>query len=988
MRAPVLASLLLVAACSSQGDGPTYECDGKCDGASSDPMWTDKVFQEAAAVLGRERGVSFRYALDRAVNTLGNYNVQPYPSVSCNGGPEQLWWNGEDHAFSRLGIVGVADMVALEAISREGGAEWHVKFLASAPGGDGDAKKALDVIASIGSPKLLLAAVTALADNGRLSAGVRRTLIAFEAEMYATKQFRAADLSLRLPDLAHPVSASAVLDALRAAPVPSYRIALVDMLAHDPSAASPGEIDALLVDDDVLVRTAAMKLFWKSGNVSAARQSELLAWMYGTEAKRQLRLKFLGVSTDAEAAGWAAEPDGFVPYYQEQLAEFVGAAINAAGPGDDFRPFLAKALAFQHISNIVEDTTRALFRSTVLSAQEKEQAIVQLVPAAINLRYDGITTTAAMVFRVLARSMLAAPRTDLVALTQQIYVPATVDRAAMTAQLSSNDAATRLAGLKAFAQWEPGFMAAVFDAGAGSDALLANQDGYVMLAALENGTSPQLVIDKVLGFATTHYGDPEPYLELWNGSEYPYVQALAAALASPALSTQQRIDNLVKFAHVISPRNAYFPTGAPGPGALYLGQDVFDILALLDDPQITAAQREQAWRDILVRGNGPALRNHLLDMTPFDGPIRSLVQTLVRPTLVQTAITCWTGHSDPANERPGLSVGLIPFALATATAPVEPEEVVDARIDTLRGESGSAAALPAGATVDALLATHPVAKNAYYGAWPYDKPERELYELPAADLATRFAAVTNEQLWPLTTALALAPDLDALPAAALAQVDATLASKFPTTTQPSFMLHLARGEGYDALAVAFRSTIALRWDLADAVRSQGETAALERLLATADRTFGVVPDLTYLAARTAGRAAVSDAFRLSLAGASADGLDYWTTGPMPLVRMRGSLLETAVLDGAAWRTSQPQNVNLPPSHLMGSVVSDPRLSADAALHLAWLTLSAGRFHPGDFDQKPATITWAIDMTLGVMARGDISAADKQTLGKALSTVLE
>jgi hypothetical protein len=284
--------------------------------------------------------------------------------------------------------------------------------------------------------------------------------------------------------------------------------------------------------------------------------------------------------------------------------------------------------------------------------------------------------------------------------------------------------------------------------------------------------------------------------------------------------------------------------------------------------------------------------------------------------------------------------------------------------------------------VDSLLATHPVAKNVYFGAWPWTKEQRAAYELPAADVAARIATATGEQRSHLIFALALAPDFDQLPAATLAQLDSSL------DAVSSFVLHVARGEGYDALASRFRSTVALRWELADAVRSSGETAALERLLATADRTFLVNWQLTNAISRVVAKANVSEAFRHSLAGMAADGVESWSSGPLPLARMRGPSLDLALLSGAAYRTAQPQTINLPAAPLVGVAVTDPRLSADAALHLSWLTLSAGQFRPGDFNEAPVTITYAIDMTLGIMGRADVSAADKEALGRALLTVLQ
>ena len=57
-------------------------------------------------------------------------------------------------------------------------------------------------------------------------------------------------------------------------------------------------------------------------------------------------------------------------------------------------------------------------------------------------------------------------------------------------------------------------------------------------------------------------------------------------------------------------------------------------------------------------------------------------------------------------------------------------------------------------------------------------------------------------------------------------------------------------------------------------------------------------------------------------------------------------------------------------------------------HFRYATCRRLRYARRHFDDAPADISWAIDMTLGVMARSDVSAADKEALGRALGFVLQ
>src|SRR5262249_20717557 len=144
----------------------------------------------------------------------------------------------------------------------------------------------------------------------------------------------------------------------------------------------------------------------------------------------------------------------------------------------------------------------------------------------------------------------------------------------------------RLAGITALASREPGFMAALFDAHAGSDAQLGTANGYVLQAALENGTSPKAIVDRVLGLARVGSGQTEPTLEIWQASETSYLDAFAkAAGALPSADARAAV---VAFAKVISPRNTVAAV-APGPAAQNATAIVARILAMLD--RVSAAER-------------------------------------------------------------------------------------------------------------------------------------------------------------------------------------------------------------------------------------------------------------------------------------------------------------------------------------------------------------------------------------------------------------
>src|SRR5262249_28374535 len=163
---------------------------------------------------------------------------------------------------------------------------------------------------------------------------------------------------------------------------------------------------------------------------------------------------------------------------------------------------------------------------------------------------------------------------------------------------------------------------------------------------------------------------------------------------------------------------------------------------------------------ILVRSDGTTLRNYLLQFTPDQGPVRTLVQQLVRPNLVVQATTCWQGRPDPNFEQPALSFFLLPYALSAPGAAVDLARLVDARIESLRTESSSKPDLPVTTTVGDLLGARPAVKNLYFGAWPYDAPLRERWEQPAATAAMQLAAAPSDQWWDRVIALALAKDFE------------------------------------------------------------------------------------------------------------------------------------------------------------------------------------------------------------------------------------
>jgi hypothetical protein len=395
----------------------------------------DRVVAEAAAVLGADRKASVRYALDRAFAKVGGYNVEAAPSVMCGGGPEHVWWNGEDAALSRLGMVGLANIVALEAVTST---STHVALLSNAPGSNADAAKALAILRDTESPGLVLSALSALAANSFVSESAVRALLALEMDVNETKRVRADDGSLRLPDFSNPPSASALLERLRRSSASPYRAFAARIWSRWAGGTTAADVDTLLSDRDYTVRVAAAPLFWMGSQPSTANAKAFIDWFSGPEAHQQLRAALLrtsyGLSVD-QATAWADEPAGFRELLETTRAEVVGGMLGGANPKADIRSLLTVAASFEQVSDIVDDAARAVNASTVLSDAEKKSAVIALLPAAESRYWRNSleTTPLANLWRILGKGIMSSPATpEVVAAFQRaVFLPDNVDKAAL-----------------------------------------------------------------------------------------------------------------------------------------------------------------------------------------------------------------------------------------------------------------------------------------------------------------------------------------------------------------------------------------------------------------------------------------------------------------------------------------------------------------------------------------------------------------------------
>lgn len=962
------------------------------------PLSGDAVIAEAARVLGNERLHGLRFAFDRGVNEVGAFGVEAYPTNDCNGKPEDVMWNGEDQALMRLGIIGLADVIALEAVSNGNAAETHVEWLAGADGNDQDAERALQILAAVDSPTLILSAVQALANNAALSEPAYRTLTSFAVELYEQKRFRAADGSLRLPDFTHPPTEAALLARLLASPATSYRIAAVRLVQRSGAIITPATADSLLDDAHFELRTAAARILWKGSDTTPARQTALLGWFSSTEGRRQIRAAVLRDRYDLseeQAVGWAAEPAGFGELMLETVASFVGDALETAPVNADIDVLVQAATGIHEVTTITEIAARAAARSTRYSDAQKKAILLALLPAAESSLWNDDPTAFNHIWRSLAgRLLVSANEPEIIAAFEKgIYIQDAAVKAQLVLDLKSPSQATRRAALKTLAKSQPPFAAAVIDAGIDVDEVLGTGDGFVLGAALDNKADPQKVIDRVLSLAQVPAGETELTLRFWGDADVTYLEAFARAVE--AMPAAARLSAITRFGELISAWNVVAQY-APGPSAPGFSREVRRILRALE--AMPESQQIGAWQKMLVRQDG-TLRSHLLPFTPTTHALRDAVAKLVAPRLIVKASTCWQGHADPSTERDAIWFGVAPYVVSPPTVGVDLSKVLSGRVASLRVDSASAADLGGAPKLADVLAAKPKTKDRYLGAPPWGSVERDRWTAAAATLATQILTATGG-IEELVQALAFTVDYGALPESTLAAIDTAMVAKITEPVELErwrFYLRAMRGDGYDSLAVRFRGKVALRWDLADAVRSQGEKAAMERLLASVGNELGTPLESLNLASVIVGRADVGEAFRIGLMELGAEGIAFWgpwgqwSTGTAPLMRASLPSLDF-VLRAAALHahTIVPQNEwQQQQLSLFGLIACDARLSAKAATQLAWTTLSNGVFDGPfvDIVKPEISVTSAVDMVLCIGGRSDVPEVEKRDLVRALMTVL-
>jgi hypothetical protein len=931
----------------------------------------DAVFAEAFRALAAEREASFRSALDRGLDGVAQLRVEPFPHRGGDCGavlPERRFSTEEARALPRLGMVGLANGVALEAVTPRGEAAAHLEGLARAPGSDREAALALQIVWRLESPALLLSAAQELARNPALSAGARRALRAHTAELERSKRFRDLDAELAFPELQHPPSEEALVEALRGSPLFSQRAEGTRLRALSPSLTA-AEADALLDDPRYEVRVAAAPAFWKGSDSSAARLGELLGWFDRPEARRQLRAAVVrqryGLAEE-DAAHLGAEPEGFEAFYAKTVIGYVERLLTSAPEDAELWPLLGPAAVARGQPDLTERAVALVARSPRLSADARRGWLLTLLPAAVELRAEGKPAAFFAAWRALGHQLLeAAPYPEARTLERlELDVPfsSVTERDALFAQLQSGRREERALAIGLLASREPAFAAALFDGGLGTAALLARADGRVLGAALDRGVDPRAVAERVLGSSTGELTFSE--------GEEAYLEALARALE--AIPLADRAPLLVRFGQRLGARDAL----AAEPDTSRLAQ----LFASIDGAPLGI--RIGAWRELLVGADG-SLRRHLLHLTPSSPSMSESIAALVRPQLVVQADLC---AADPSRRRAGIDAGLIPYVISRPRRALDPQALVSARVKALREATASSEPLTGGWTAEAVFAQRGRARPLYL-----EGEARTRWSASASVLAEAIlTSAEPSQLLPRVQALAEAIDLDALPQARLDQVEALL-SRHPLAL---FVLRVSRGVGYDALARDFRALVRLRWDLADAARALGEQPAMEVLLASVGEELALPESSQPLVTELIVRADVSEVFRAGLLTFAAEGLLFRDSpgaiGASALSRVRAPSLDFA-LQGAAVRASiggAPGEALHARVQLAGTLGCDPRLSPAAAAQLAWIALAGSDFDPVvQAGRATAGHTVAIDAVTCAGSRAGLSPEEKMALGRALLGVL-
>jgi hypothetical protein len=1012
--------IVLLTVLGAQGCGPASDDDRAVTGEAAQTdvrIDGDALMRRLVVELGADPSSTVRSALDRAANHVAALGVEPYPA-SCTGKPERQYWNGDHLPFSRYGVVGVADLLVLDATTQ---GRFDTSRLAEADvRSRAELARAIAVLAKADSPALLADGVAALTHNPQVKGEELRALLAFSIDIEETKRFRDAAGSLRVPDLDAAPDDATIFARLRQSPILSFRQSAAEYAASGAIAVTKAEVDQLLADPSYRVRAAAGGAFWRGSDTSPARQAAILASFASDEAKAQMRADTLredyGVREE-DAAAWSNLPGGIERRYLEAIGSFTGYALEHAPDDADVSVLVEAAASLRNIADLVESAIDAVTRSTVMSRAAKASALGKLRAAAADAAWRGETLPSIRLSAAIAEMLLDAPLSRLGSSELVKHVDDGFEWAlrnegwdAVRADLDSPDATVRLAAIERLALTRKAIDSAGFQITLLRRAPLDAARRAALLDAAEAMTWGQ-GLHLVFREARAMGADPRDLLArvrrmIPSGPFRPWTSLATAYLEAardPALTGDEIVDAVVHFTTNLDPI-AVAGTGPGSPPVETVRGPTFGMLELLEDPRVSDAARERALGAVLVGPDG--LRSWLLPGTSTNDRTRRIVANIVRPHLVRPVPTCWRGTMQASSPRPAILFHLLPYVVQPPTTAIDPKDVLERRVRAVREASKDAAPVAPGTDLAALFDELPKWRDAHLGLDMWAGPERSAYQKTAAEIAGAIVAAPDGTTAPdlalLVRQLGFARDFRSLPARTLGDVEARIARTIApkaAAEQHLFFLHAMRGEGYDALAVRFRATVGFRWDLADAARPQGEKAALETLLASVGRGFATLESVLTLASQSVTGADVSPSFRQGLLEYGAETERFWetrgrwSTGLLPIIRAADPDL-SFLLRGDAMRpllTMSPSGDEqiLRESSLYGTVASDPRLPPDAAVSLAWRRLAHGKIADLYLYGTPRLhVTVLVDTVLGVLAREDVSEDDKRELGKALRWVLD
>ncbi|WP_437969209.1 hypothetical protein WMF04_07900 [Sorangium sp. So ce260] len=1008
-----IAWTLLAAGCVDMGESvdttesvATTESADTTEGAISDAPFLsgDLVLQQVVAQLGQDPSSTVRLALDRAVNQVGGFGVEPYPSGDCRGEPERLYWNGDAAHLARLGVVAVADLLALEAVT-EG--PLQTDLLRNAPVRPGDLARVFRILASTESPALVFEAAASLSNNPGTTEDERRALVAFVADLLQTKRFRCAAGALRAPDLEHPPSVDELLVTLRESASRSVRESAAAWYGS-AGTLSAAQADAMLADPSYRVRRATGRLFWRGSDVGPARQRELTQWFASVAALNEMRADTLredyGVREE-DSGNWSSLPNGIAARQAEARGQFLGEALASAPPDVDISGFLAEVAETTDVTNLIEDAITAIGRSTVLSAAARQSALLSLYQAAYTASWRDVNPRPrGALFKALVPLLAdgAASDADVAARLDQALAwqrRQTNDWPALRAVLVSGSRAERIDALVTLADKplddvNSGLAAGLIgltDVSAAQKAQLLNDvtpsiaGWLVPLAALEAAMDPRAVLARIAALAQAQR------MRL----AADMLRAYTRAAASLDLSGAEVAQAVTRYAGAV---DGYWASQVPA--------EIAGLLSLLDDARVSDDERAQAWQEILAPAS-TAPRWFLLIDAPSGGPSMGAIAAIVRPRVVVSASTCWQGHADPATTRDALSFTRLAYIIEPATLEIDPHVVIAQRAAAVRAASQNTEELPDGADAAAIFALRPAWRSAYIAA---TDPDRAKWEKPAAELVQEVLGITDIEatLYDAAHRLAFARDLRSLPREQLDAVHAHLVQHGTTArarAQYAFALEAMYGTAYDALATRFRDAVDLRWDLGDAARARGEEAALEAILGAAGHDFGMLDSALALSSQVVAGARVSSSFRQGMLEFGLEAERFWGTLGLwsagPIIEARTTEPDLSFIARAdavhvfGLGSASGNRAFIAKSSTFGSITRDPRMPPATALQIAWNRLALGRFnlrrglsYIGSGGVSPATITSTVDAVLGIRARDDVDSEEKQALGRALLSVLE